>query len=160
MPAGRTHNKINLIVLLLLLGILTASNLFFGLGNFLAVSFWLLLAVFVASYLFSNFMLSPDLDLYRSSAANNWGVFKFIWYPYSKIFKHRGLSHSILVGAPTRIIYLMIIAVSILLLIDLLTGRNIPALDIRSWNNSVAITVVVGLYFPSVFHVLADRTIR
>lgn len=53
--------------------------------------------------------LSPDLDLAESprgcNAKRRWGLLGAYWVPYGKTFKHRGLSHWLVVGTATRLVY-------------------------------------------------------
>lgn len=64
--------------------------------------------VMIASLSFwvSTFLLSPDLDLKHSIPTKNWGVLKVIWRGYSKFFRHRGKSHSLLFSSVTKLLYL------------------------------------------------------
>ena len=65
---------------------------------------------FIVTYVFSLFWLSPDLDLANSESMKRWGILRFVWIPYARIFRHRGVSHSILLGSLTRLLYLFAIA--------------------------------------------------
>lgn len=66
------------------------------------------------SFLAATFLLSPDLDLHYSTPTKNWGILRVIWRGYSKVFRHRGLSHSLFFSSFTKLIY--IIGVSLLFL--------------------------------------------
>lgn len=70
---------------------------------------WHHLAALAVGYLFSMLLLSPDLDLKRSSHSRRWGVLRFIWWPYHWIFRHRGMSHNFLVGTASRLVYLTLV---------------------------------------------------
>lgn len=79
------------------------------------------------AFTFATLFLSPDLDLNYSNPAKNWGPLRILWWPYSLVFKHRGVSHSLLLSSFTRISYLALI-------ICLLTyGFN----SLRSWGSGV-----------------------
>jgi len=74
--------------------------------------------IFGISFLFGNFMLSPDLDV-KSKSYSRWGILRFIWIPYRKIFKHRSfLSHFPIVSSIVRVVYLIL---SIIIVFSLLT---------------------------------------
>ncbi len=64
---------------------------------------------FGAGYLLGTFFLSPDLDLKHSKPSKRWKAFRFIWRPYQKVSKHRGLSHVPLLGGLTRLTYLVLV---------------------------------------------------
>lgn len=80
--------------------------------------------MFGGSFVFATFLLSPDLDLHHSSPAQNWGYLKTIWLPYSKIFKHRGLSHVPILGTGTRFIYLCVLACFGILIYDIASAQS------------------------------------
>jgi len=87
--------------------------------------------VFASSYVLSTFLLSPDLDLHHSSPTQNWGFLKMIWWPYSKLFKHRGLSHAPLLGTGSRLLYLCTLACLCALIYDL--GKSVHEI---SWSSA------------------------
>lgn len=96
MPSGKTHDTINLLAL----------------PVFLIVSIWVGMEsipysfLFAIGYVFATFLCGPDLDTY-SNLYRRWGVFRFIWTPYRKVFPHRSLfTHGVLVGDAIRVMYL------------------------------------------------------
>ena len=69
-----------------------------------AVSF---LATFIIAFSYATCFMNPDLDLvHQIKLLSLRGVLTLPFRFYSKIFKHRGLSHSILFGTATRILWL------------------------------------------------------
>lgn len=68
---------------------------------------------FAAGYVFASFFLSPDLDLFYSTATKNWKFLRILWWPYSKMMKHRGLSHSLFLSTITKLLYMSFVALSI-----------------------------------------------
>ena len=66
-------------------------------------------AVYCAAFVFATLMLGPDLDLYHSKVSKNWGVFKVIWWPYAKLSKHRGLSHTPVISSVIRLGYVSLV---------------------------------------------------
>ncbi len=68
---------------------------------------------FAAGYVFASFFLSPDLDLFYSTATKNWKFLRILWWPYSKLMKHRGLSHSLFLATITKLLYMSFVALSI-----------------------------------------------
>jgi uncharacterized metal-binding protein len=146
MPSGRVHLRIEM----------------FGLGVcVLGVAYLVwrgaidrrLGEVFLLSYLFSSLFLSPDLDLRQSSAAKRWGVGRFLWLPYARIFRHRALSHHLFLGPLTRIGYLSAIVLAIAWGIGLLTGHSLHPVT-PSW--PIIVAVVSGLYLPNQLHSIVD----
>lgn len=95
MANGRTHDQVNL-----LLGSLS-SGLLLGLEIK-----WQIVLTFSIGWLLSTFVFSPDTDLNPKKRTGLLGVFL---YPYSVLFKHRGLSHSFFLGTLTRVVYCLII---------------------------------------------------
>lgn len=100
MPSGKVHDKIA--VILIIPVFLTGCLLF----NFDFVK----CIFFTACALFSQLMFGPDLDA-KSTQYKRWGILKWIWLPYRKIFRHRSrFSHGLLLGPILRCIYLIFIA--------------------------------------------------
>lgn len=116
MAAGRRHEAVNLVVL----------------GGLAAVWYWSALngrpllpesvaplparVAFIVSYLVGTFLVTPDLDMghVRVRARKHWGVLGVLWLPYGAVFRHRGLSHSWVIGPLTRLIYLLMLALALL----------------------------------------------
>ena len=98
MPSGRTHDRITV----------WSVPLVVGIAYFLTQSgkFALILA---GGFLFSGLMFGPDLDIY-SVQYKRWGWFRCIWIPYRSAIRHRSqLSHGLLIGTILRLIYISLI---------------------------------------------------
>ena len=124
MASGRRHETVNLLAL----------------GGLTAVWYWgrqdgqplipealaplAARVAFVVSYLIGTFLVTPDLDLANRSvrAKSNWGVFGILWLPYGALFKHRGLSHSWLLGPLTRLLYMLILFLALTELLQVTAG--------------------------------------
>lgn len=91
MAKGRTHDGFNLFF-----GMVATGTLI-GLGFDLFV--W---PSFLFGWLFATLVFSPDTDVMPKKRT---GILQFFLYPYSILFKHRGLSHGILTGTLTRVTY-------------------------------------------------------
>lgn len=148
MPSGKTHTAVEL-----------------TLGPALGAAYYVALrpgtvelAVFAGAYLFSSLLLSPDLDLHKNAARRRWGPLGFLWAPYSKVFKHRGLSHSLVLGPLTRLVYLGLVFGAViggLRALGFALPEKLPfLLDPR-----VLLALGIGLYLPNVLHVLLDRLV-
>lgn len=143
MPSGERHLRLELFLLPLFL-----TGLYF-----LELS-WLWLLTFGLAYLFSSLCLSPDLDLRSNDARRRWGPLGFIWWPYTKIFKHRGLSHNLLFGPLTRVGYLFLVGFLALEALNYLGVRADFRLRI---SKEILAMIGAGLYLPNVLHILYDH---
>ncbi len=84
---------------------------------------WEMRLTFAGAFLLATFWLSPDLDLHHSSPSRNWLIFRKLWWPYSKIFRHRGWSHFPVLGSLTRLSYLCTLLVGLMLCKDVFAGE-------------------------------------
>ena len=146
MPSGRTHLRIEAVLLV-------------GWGA-LAVWFcargWMgtdEIGAFVAAYLFSMLLLSPDLDLAKSDSYRRWGPLRWLWAPYAAAFKHRRISHHPPFGPISRIAYIGLIAFVGLFTYVLIRGGPAPRLVFPV---DLSMAVLVGLYFPNLTHIALD----
>jgi uncharacterized metal-binding protein len=164
MPAGHTHTSLNLaLVPIVVLAInqqqvVNISTLAMGSGAFI----------------FATLFMSPDLDLFNSNPTAHWGKFKYLWLPYSKTFHHRGISHSLLFGSLTRIIYLSLVALTFTCLYYLLKNA-IFHVDISKVSvdqskhlydflkikwiryHSYVFSAFVGIWLADSCHICSDR---
>jgi len=68
---------------------------------------WTAGVVYLGALLFSGLALSPVLDL-DSSVYRRWGVFRWLWWPYQRLVRHRSwISHSFLFGPLLRTLYFL-----------------------------------------------------
>ncbi len=118
------------------------------------------LIAFTVGYLFSLFFISPDLDLARCEARRRWGPFGIIWFPYDKLFRHRGISHSLLFGTATRLIYLAVIlglpAFAVAAQLEWSPPGNFDYNSVLPYL-PVLLGFIVGCYIPDVIHCTVDR---
>lgn len=91
----------------------SSFNLFIGLPLLLlAIGYFIhphhyLLATFAAAFVYSTIFMNPDLDLAHSIRLRSVrGFLSLPFRSYSRIFRHRGLSHHLLFGSLTRILWL------------------------------------------------------
>jgi uncharacterized metal-binding protein len=147
MPSGKTHLKIEAMILVLWAGL----SILLVMQNLIAPSQALL---FLGSYVFSMFLMSPDLDLSKSDAFGRWGILRWIWLPYAWIFRHRQMSHHPLLGPLSRIAYIAILVLAGIFAYLATTGNPGPRLKLSI---AVILPVFLGLYIPNLEHVFADR---
>lgn len=115
---------------------------------------WPGLLTFAGAYLFSSLMLSPDLDLRSNSARRRWGLLGFIWVPYTKVFKHRGLSHNLLLGPLTRIAYLFLLGALVVFALNYFGLRANIQIHL---DKEILAMIGIGFYLPNILHILYDR---
>jgi uncharacterized metal-binding protein len=92
MALGSTHRKFNALT----------SVFFSAIVLVVSAGDWEAIGCFLIAFVLGTFILSPDVDL-GPNKYSRWS--KLFLYPYSLLFKHRGISHSIFFGTLTRIVY-------------------------------------------------------
>ena len=146
MPSGKAHLKIEAVILVLLLGLVTLLIVHSQIE-------WQQSLLFLGAYVFSMFLMSPDLDLSKSDAFHRWGLLRWLWFPYAWIFRHRQISHHLLFGPLSRILYMAILAFVPAWIYRMSTGNPSPRLMLSA---DVILPVFVGLYTPNIEHIAAD----
>jgi len=163
MPSGKTHD---LITLLLAAPTFAAA---WVLTESVALS-----VIVTGATLFGGFMFGPDLDI-LSRQYTRWGVFRFIWFPYRVVFRHRSRwSHGILFGTLIRVFYfagmLTVIISASVYLRALFVGGALPGWNevAHAWlsiessiaglgvNRSAVWAVLSGLWWGAASHTLTD----
>ncbi len=152
MPSGKTHLGIELILL----------PVWVALFYLFIDTSWQAGALFAGAYLFSSLLLSPDLDLRHNRSRRRWGLLGFIWIPYTKVFKHRGVSHSLLFGTVTRLGYLGVLSLLIALGLSYFRVWAVPldSLTAAPLDLKLVGTLVAGLWLPNTIHTLTDHVHR
>lgn len=97
-------------------------------------------------------LITPDLDLQLNDARRRWGPLKFIWAPYAALSRHRGMSHTYVLGPTIRIAYLALWTLPILLLLHAL---KMPWPEILS--PRFLTLVSIGYLLAQWLHLLCDR---
>jgi uncharacterized metal-binding protein len=94
MPSGKTHDAITFV-----LAVPTFAAAWGATGSAALAS------VVTAAMLFGGLMFGPDLDI-QSRQYTRWGPFRFIWWPYKVVFRHRSRwTHGIVFGTLIRVVY-------------------------------------------------------
>ena len=145
MPSGETHLKINWVVLILI--------------NILIVFFHTLVeirefALFNIIYILMSFFISPDLDI-DSSVYRRWSIFRWVWYPYREIMKHRGLSHSIVFGPLSIILNLALYILPVILFINMID--QIPQIRFEGLQAELTLISVICIFIIVEIHIIADK---
>lgn len=157
MPSGKTHDRITLWTLPWIVG-----------GTLLLTRNGELALIVASGFLFSGLMFGPDLDIY-SVQFKRWGVLRYLWLPYQKLFRHRSFfSHGLIIGTVVRLLYLLaillIIAIFLVAIAQLLFGFdwNWRLFILNNFNlikqeyTAEAIALFVGLELGAMSHVLSD----
>ena len=161
MPSGKTHDAITILLspaVLCLSYAATHSSAF----TFVAT----------VAFLFGGSMFGPDLDTV-SSQYSRWSIFRFIWYPYRTIFKHRSRwSHGLIFGTFFRVVYFMGVITLAAMLAAFLIGIGIEGSvqivkvwrDVRVFltanaGENFALAAFVGMWLGAASHTLADVAI-
>ena len=142
----------------------TLFNLCLALPLSLAAMFFLLnasfynMGVFAGAFTYSTLFMNPDLDL-----ANNIKLFSirgFLTLPfrlYANVFKHRGLSHHILFGSITRIIWLAAWGILIFLIFYKTLPKPNSLYQFYLKNQSIIHTTFLAICVADWSHLLLDR---
>ncbi|MDV6374565.1 metal-binding protein [Deinococcus arenicola] len=153
MPSGRVHNLINIAAY----SVLSAAALVLSRQELLTITPVQALN-FTLAFAAGTFLLSPDLDLADGhvNSKRYWGWLGFLWVPYGKLFKHRGLSHSWVLGPLTRLAYL---ALLITLIVGVLRSA-VPDLILPTIPQPISLKfilpLVLGYYLSQWLHLIAD----
>jgi len=111
------------------------------------------LVFFAGAYVGASLLLSPDLDLARSDASRRWRAARYLWLPYAALFRHRGISHSPLLGPLTRLLYLSVVGGSAWALLHVVANVPFP----RTFPRDSVFPVLIGVFSPQLLHVILDR---
>jgi uncharacterized metal-binding protein len=148
MPSGRTH----LVIEAGVLALCAAAGTVLVRGGAIPVAS---AGAFLGSFAFSMVFLTPDLDLVASRPTRRWGRLSFLWWPYAKIFRHRGVSHHLIWGPLTRIAYLLLLATGAAAAVGAALGRPLSFTTPHAnvW------AILAGLYLPNMVHTMADAAL-
>ena len=114
------------------------------------------LMTFFFSFCYATLFMNPDVDI--SDKNKLFSIKGFLTFPfriYSKIFKHRGLSHSIVFGTMTRILFLFILFLCLLFLLN----KTISSKDFLSFSlgyKTYILFAISGIFLADMCHLLLD----
>ena len=108
-----------------------------------------------------TYLITPDLDMADRKAVTPlrfWGPLRVLWWPYGRVFKHRRLSHTWLLGPATRLAYLVALLTLALMLAARLKSP-LPELLFRwAWDHPGLLAAWVFGYFNAQWaHLIADH---
>jgi uncharacterized metal-binding protein len=159
MPLGKTHDRITWI--------------FYPPFAYMAWDFSeniTIVTLYSIAYLFSSFMFSGDLDLV-SQQSRRWGILRWIWIPYRKMFRHRSkFTHGIVLGTIIRIVYLFLIFSIFFSLLYFVTFKTSPFLHKELTSETAVflqltskqpktyfLAIFLGLTCGALVHTLSDE---
>ncbi|MDX8430581.1 MAG: DUF2227 family putative metal-binding protein [Candidatus Algichlamydia australiensis] len=135
-------------------------NLLIALPLFLAGGYYYLhlepipLIAFGAIFSYGTLFLSPDLDLaYQIKVGSLRGLLTLPFRPYSRLFRHRGLSHMPILGTITRVIWLALIILAIFYILNM--GHQ-PFVSFIKAHREIFLYSLAGLIAADLSHLLLD----
>ncbi len=164
MPSGKTHDAITILLSPAVFGLSYAAT---HSGTFTFVA--------TAAFLFGGCMFGPDLDTV-SSQYSRWSFFRFIWFPYRTVFKHRSRwSHGLIFGTLFRVVYFMGVITIAAMLIAFFAGIASVGFEsslqiVRVWRDvrefltanageNLALAAFIGMWLGAASHTLMDVAI-
>lgn len=136
MPNGKTHDKITIFFIPILLGILVILGL--PLISIIILSI---------SFLIGSFMFNGDLDIH-SRPYRRWWLLRWIWLPYQNTFSHRSFfTHGLIIGTLIRLIYVGIIPLIIMIFLGI---------DFQFLFSKTMLLFYIGLELGSALHTVSD----
>ncbi|MBC7086721.1 MAG: DUF2227 family putative metal-binding protein [Methanomethylovorans sp.] len=146
MPNGKTHELINVILLIILLGVFCYLSMTEEKGILQKFVNTYSIIVFSLFYLFATFFLSPDLDV-KSRSYKRWKILRILWWPYRITFKHRGFSHNLLFGPFIILVYFALLLFSLLIL---------TSIEVQYIPLDLIIYAIIGIVLSIEIHILSD----
>ncbi|MCB1109040.1 MAG: DUF2227 family putative metal-binding protein [Chlamydiia bacterium] len=148
MSQYKTHAKFNLFL---------ALPVLVGAIYYLFHPYWTLLALFSFAFAYSTLFMSPDMDLaHQIKFFSLRGLLTSPFRLYSRIFRHRGLSHSILFGTLTRIGFLSLLALAGLWIYSQAFPSPNSFLVFLKSNQIPIIYAFAGIFCADLCHLLLD----
>ncbi len=163
MPSGKTHDRVTF-----LLALPTFALAWRVTGN------PMLAALVTGAMLWGGLMFGPDLDT-QSRQYARWSVFRFLWFPYRVVFRHRSRwSHGIIFSTLIRVLYFagiltLIFTAAVYLRTVFMGGGTPPSLQmiIGEWQTLASYietyigrhgvwAMLVGLWWGAASHTLID----
>jgi uncharacterized metal-binding protein len=137
MSSGSTHDKVTSCLTLIL--IIGSVILIFLYPSTLSYNTPLI----IVSFAFAGYMFNGDLDIW-SEPTKRWGILHYYWWPYRRLFNHRGISHWPIIGTLTRLAY----ASPIIIILVYYTYSPTPL----QWS-----MILSGLELGALSHIIADE---
>lgn len=147
MALYKTHTKFNLFIALPIITCILYLSLHPAVNNFLSFS---------GCFIYSTLFMSPDMDLANKIKLFSFkGVMTLPFRIYSFFFRHRGLSHNLIFGTLTRVLFLTLLFTSLLYLFDHSISQNLFLNFLRSYKSYI-IYGFFGIFTADFCHLLLD----
>lgn len=112
---------------------------------------------FSALFCYSTLFMSPDVDISdKIKLFSLKGLFTLPFRLYSKIFSHRGLSHSIIFGTATRILFLAALLSLLLFIFGAALPEKRSILYFFKTYKPYIIWGCLGIFFADICHLVLD----
>ena len=111
MSNGKTHEKVNIFYLVLIL-VLALTYFMWDVKTMILV---------IAGYLVGTYWMNPDLDI-KSKPYNNWLFLKYLWKPYQQLGHRSVWTHGYVIGDIVRYLYLFLLFLGFAYLFSFLGG--------------------------------------
>lgn len=116
------------------------------------------LFIFIAVFVYGTFFMSPDMDLANKI---KWfslrGLFSIPFKTYSRVFKHRGFSHSLVFGTISRVLWLFGFVALILYLTGAFLAVKAKTLLLYHAHKKEFYYAFFGVFLSDIGHILLDR---
>lgn len=116
-----------------------------------------LITTFSVAFCYGTYFMNPDLDLiHLVKPFSLRGILTLPFRFYSKIFKHRGLSHSIMFGTATRLLWIFAVAFLVFYLIYRVVPSEQTFLFYLSSYKLYLLYGLAGVVFADLCHIILD----
>lgn len=150
MPQYKTHTQFNLLLALPLLIWGAHSQLHLPKPH---------LITFGLAFAYGTLFMNPDLDLaHKIQLFSIRGILSLPFRAYSKVFRHRGLSHSLVFGTLTRVGWLLMIAWVITFAMYKVMLSYTDLLSVYYSYESYFFYGFIGIFLADICHVALDHT--
>ncbi len=118
-----------------------------------------LVITFFISFIIGTLLINPDCDIaHKTYVFSLRGILLYPFRFYSRVFSHRGISHSHIAGTLTRIIWLFVFFLPIILFLFFLYPRVLETFSIFLASHPKELLVVfLALLISDSAHILLDR---
>jgi len=116
------------------------------------------LMTFAGAFIYSTLFMSPDMDLaYQIRLLSLRGLFSIPFRSYAQFFSHRGLSHHLLLGSFTRILWLAFWGFFIFFAIYKSTPKEASLFKFYARHKLFILYGLAGVCFADWCHLLLDN---
>ncbi len=152
MPQFRTHTRFNL---LLAYPFLLIFLIHFGTNNFSN------LFCFSICFIYSTLFMSPDVDVANKiKFFSIRGILTIPFRLYSMFFHHRGISHHVIFGSITRIIWLCLFFILLFLIYDISFINKFSFIKFIKKNHEYIMYGCIGIFLSDILHLFLDKVFR